>query len=426
MDILQLVSSNLVLVESDELKRKFNKKVREFPTEISWDNTESSLGWIVRGGIDYFSNLDSDFLGKGNEPGIPCMEADSFANNIYRLVNAIDYLAKLRKFKLKKSNQLNLLLDIRTLIVHSGEQVTDLRSFGLVGYKDSQLGRIFKKEEIPLSRFMKEFSDMDYCITVWNDRHDKSQKHHLSEVDYNRKNENYKDVDIYLKAKDVKNVILEYVEAFINYNIMPRKEKRRMIDIPKEKIFSKKKIDFEIISRIISKDLRGGYVIENGVGHWYGFGLQKLFEYVQKKIDVPEETRIFIMDKIKNTMCNYWDAFKNEEIADDKLPDLDIREVFKEYTPYYEFKGYLEGEKLFSYIAPNFNTFGIESTDLDYLYRFISNVNNVLSKPLLLEQDVDDLICNYFVQAVQETINRNKKEMNEKECLVDSEKLTNY
>ena len=33
-----------------------------------------------------------------------------------------------------------MLLDIRTLIVHSGEQLSKLESLELEGYKDSQLG----------------------------------------------------------------------------------------------------------------------------------------------------------------------------------------------------------------------------------------------------------------------------------------------
>ncbi|OQO71627.1 hypothetical protein BH747_02005 [Enterococcus villorum] len=411
MNTIQLFSSNQILAEAEELRNKFDNKIRQFPTEITWDNTENSLVKIVHGGIDYFSSLNTIFLGEGNTYDIPDAEADHFANNIFRLVNAIDYLAELRKFKLKKSNELNILLDIRTLIVHSGEQVVNLKSLELVGYKDSQLGRIFKRVGINSLRFMREFSDMDYCITVWNDKHDKTQKYHLSEVDYNRKNENYKDVIIYLKVKDVRNIVLEYIEDFINYDIVPRKKKRGKNDISKKEMFSENAIDFKTIARIISKDLRGGYLKENEVDYWDGFGLQKLFEYVQKKVDIHEETRILIIDKIKNIMSNYWNVYQKGKTTADNLPNLDISEIFKEYTPYYELKDYIEG-KLFEHIAPNFNTSGSDSTDVDFLFEFFYEVNNVLSKPLSLEQDVDDLICDYFVQSVQESISRNKLVVN--------------
>lgn len=46
-----------------------------------------------------------------------------------------------------KNDELKMLLDIRTLIVHSGEQLSKLESLELEGYKDSQLGRIFSRRD---------------------------------------------------------------------------------------------------------------------------------------------------------------------------------------------------------------------------------------------------------------------------------------
>lgn len=40
----------------------------------------------------------------------------------FMLSNAIDYLSRLWKVKIEKSEELKFLLDIRTLIVHSGEK----------------------------------------------------------------------------------------------------------------------------------------------------------------------------------------------------------------------------------------------------------------------------------------------------------------
>ena len=55
------------------------------------------------------------------------MQADHFANNLYRLNNAMKYLKRLWDLKEYKTlDEFNTLLDIRTLIVHSGEQLTKL------------------------------------------------------------------------------------------------------------------------------------------------------------------------------------------------------------------------------------------------------------------------------------------------------------
>lgn len=44
--------------------------------------------------MDKFDSLNDKFLGDGNASGIPSIKADHFANNIYRLINAIDYLGR--------------------------------------------------------------------------------------------------------------------------------------------------------------------------------------------------------------------------------------------------------------------------------------------------------------------------------------------
>lgn len=65
--------------------------------------------WIIRGCIDYFDQLDNEFLGIGNKSGIPSMQADHFANNLYRLNNAMKYL---KDYGFKKNIKLlmNLIL----------------------------------------------------------------------------------------------------------------------------------------------------------------------------------------------------------------------------------------------------------------------------------------------------------------------------
>lgn len=84
------------------------------------------------------------------------------------------------------------------------------------------------------------------------------------------------------------------------------------------------------------------------------------------------------------------------------MPSLDIRDVFKEYTPEYEKKHYLEGEKLFIHIAPMFNRKdSLDSTDVDYLLRFIYAAQEALGTSLNLENDVNGVVCDYFVRSVE-------------------------
>ncbi|EGO8535556.1 TPA: hypothetical protein IUV24_003232, partial [Enterococcus faecalis] len=188
MDNIKLLSSNLFSSTSEVLKDRLEEKVKIHKTPTTYANTEASLLWIIRGGIDYFDSLNDKFLGDGNASGIPSIEADHFANNIYRLINAIDYLGRLWKIKVEKNDELKMLLDIRTLIVHSGEQLSKLESLELEGYKDSQLGRIFSRRDRNPFYFLNEFSNMDYCIQIWNDKHDKTKKYNLSKVDHHINN----------------------------------------------------------------------------------------------------------------------------------------------------------------------------------------------------------------------------------------------
>ncbi|WP_236005900.1 hypothetical protein [Desemzia sp. RIT 804] len=127
--------------------------------------------------------------------------------------------------------------------------------------------------------------------------------------------------------------------------------------------------------------------------------------YTKSKIDIPSKARESILDTIENAMLTFWDDYQNEEILNEEIIDLDIRKVFGEYTPSFELKGYLEGQKLFINIAPFFNTRNRhDQTDIDYLVKFINEVNNALEKTINLEQSVDGLICDYFVQSILKKI----------------------
>lgn len=405
MENIKLDSSKKFSGTAKELKEKFEKKIEIYHTSTAYSNTEASLLWIIRGGIEYFDKLDTNFLGAGNESGIPNMKADHFVNNIYRVTKAIDYLTELWKLKIEKSDEIKRLLDIRTLIVHSGEPINKIESLKLDGYKDSQLGRIFTRKECRAFPFPEEYSDMDYCIDIWNDKHDKTKKHNLSKVDHHVENESYCETGIYLKSSDVRDIMLCHIEKFIDCGkkTKPPQKIKKLPDI-KAKVIDMESdtIDFDKIADLISKDLRGGYFKERGIEYWDGFGLKKLYDYSKKHLDTLDQVRVIIKEKIHTVMSKYWDDYQDENVTIDDLPDLDIRTVFKKNTPDFEYKGYLEGEKLFNHIAPFFNTRNQQdATDIDYLARFIHEASTALGKEINLEQTVDSLVCDYFIQSIQ-------------------------
>ncbi|MGL4695735.1 hypothetical protein [Enterococcus larvae] len=412
MEKIKLNSSKKFSGTAKELKEKFEEKVDIYQTPTTYSNTEAPLLWIIRGSIKYFDKLDTKFLGIGNESGIPSMKADYFANNTYRLINAIDYLAELWKLKIEKSDELKFLLDIRTLIVHSGEPINKVESLKLEGYKDSQLGRIFPRKECIAFPFPEEYSDMDYCIEVWNDKHDKTKKHNLSKVDHHVENESYCDTGIYLKSSDVRDIMLCHIGKFIDCgNKTKQSQKVKKLPNIKAKVIDMESdtIDFDKIADLISKDLRGGYFKERGIEYWDGFGLKRLYDYSKKHLGALDKVRVIIKEEIHTVMSKYWDDYQDENLTIDDLPNLDIRTVFTEFTPEFEYKGYLEGEKLFNHIAPFFNTrnYSDKRTDVGYLNMFIGEVGNALGTELSIGESVDDLVCDYFIQSIRIKIDRN-------------------
>lgn len=387
------------------LKKMLDKNVDLFQSDITYANTEAALVEIVSGCIDYFYKLDNTFLGEGNVQGVPSMEADHFANNLYRLLNSIDYLGKLWKLKVVEPQELKLLKDIRTLIVHSGEQLSKIESLELENYKDSQLGRILKKGSQRAFPFPEAYSKADYCIEIWNDKHSKGKQYNISQVDYHIENDSYYDCSIYLSSIDIRNFILSYIENFFkgadSVKLLIKSKKLPMI---KDKVIDRKnhEIDFDRIAGLISKDTRGGYIKEQGLVHWSGFGLQRLYQYTKNARNIKVRTRELILTKIEEVISEFWDNYQNKDFLDDELPNLDIRNVFGDFTPSYKLKGYLEGEKLFYKIAPFFNVDSKgDATDIDYLLRFVSEINVALNTEFNLEQNVDGLICEYFVRSVE-------------------------
>ncbi|MDO5294126.1 MAG: hypothetical protein Q4F05_15405 [bacterium] len=129
---------------------------------------------------------------------------------------------------------------------------------------------------------------------------------------------------------------------------------------------------------------------------------KKLYNYVKNHIVSSEKVYNIVLSRIEKSISEYWDKYQDDTLSDDELPCLDIRSVFADYTPEYERKAYIEGEKLFEHIAPFFYVKDrYDSTDIDYLVKFILVVNNALDIEINLENTVDSLVCDYFVQSVK-------------------------
>lgn len=397
MESIELTTEFVFDDNVSDLVKDFDEIVQSHPGEFKFSNTEAALSWILRGGLNYFDKLDSDFLGEGNSSGIPSMQTDHFANNFYRLSNTLDYLCDLWKIILNQPKEWNLLKDIRTLIVHSGEQLTKIASIELEHYKDAQLGRIFKKDEDMFSRYHggKAF---DYRIQIWTDKHDRSVRLE-NEVDYDYRKQNYRDIDILLNAVDVRNIILVQVKNFIaavNGKPIEDKPLKELPSAVKEQVVNN--LDFDKLENLVKNKRRGGYFVESGEAIWDGFGLKRLYRYASERF-IPKDVRNVIKQIISDRVEEFWNSYNDETIDDYAIPSLDVFKVFGKYTPEFEQKGYIESKSL--QIAPAFNKKdGVSSPDIDYLFRFISEVNAALGTRLNLENDVNGVVCDYFVKSV--------------------------
>lgn len=405
-----LNSKNGPDISISELKDLFEKRTAAYNiNDDRFVNSEASVLWIIRGCMEYFDKLSSKFLGEGNENGIPSMEADCFSNNVYRLYKAMQYLSDLWGFRFSIDEEFKVLLDVRTLIVHSGEQLSNIQSLGLKEYKDSQLGRIIPKSDDCLSKlvFLQiDVQNADYILQIWNDKHDKKEKYHKSEIDYYLRNVNYVTANLCVNVESVKNIIFNQIYKFISNISTPMNGDKERNLPPIEYLIVKDKIDLKKIEKLISGDLRGGYSIENGEKRWYGYGLQKLLSYVERKKDISDKVILTIQKKIEDAVREYWKDYSDSSKKKEEISSLDIRQVFSDFTPNYEKKGYIEGEKLFIAIAPYFNSDKWTCKgDTEYLEEFVRSVNAVLDSKIVLETSIDDLICEYFVKSVEKKLN---------------------
>ncbi|MGR5963337.1 hypothetical protein ACT7DN_32060 [Bacillus paranthracis] len=68
-------------------------------------------------------------------------------------------------------------------------------------------------------------------------------------------------------------------------------------------------------------------------------------------------------------------------------------------------KNYLEYEKLFTNIAPYFNTKDRnDSTDIGYLAMFIDEISRALNMKFNIDQSVDEFVCDYIIQSIKKSV----------------------
>lgn len=159
-------------------------------------------------------------------------------------------------------------------------------------------------------------------------------------------------------------------------------------------------LDFDKLESLIKNKSRGGYFIENGEAIWDGFGLKRLYQYASGRFFIANDIRDAIKQIISDRVEEFWNAYNDETIDDYAIPSLDVFKVFGKYMLEFEQKGYVESKSL--HIAPAFNKKeGVSSPDIDYLLRFISAVNVALGVELDLENDVNGVVCDYFVKSVE-------------------------
>ena len=68
------------------------------------------------------------------------------------------------------------------------------------------------------------------------------------------------------------------------------------------------------------------------------FRVKRLYEYSQRRLDISDEVKNIIKERINARISKYWDDYQNENLTEDDLPDLDIRSVFSDFTPKFEYK----------------------------------------------------------------------------------------
>ncbi|PAF55483.1 hypothetical protein [Mycoplasmopsis agassizii] len=407
----------------EDLLNKFNNKLAVLDRKISDPNSEPSLAYIIYGCIKYFYDLPTNFLGDGNASGIPSLEADHFANNIYRLYKAICYWSNKWGEKPVFTKKFNILRDIRTIIVHSGEIMNDIQTLGVGIHKNVQLGRIFTKEKNGMfssCAFKNEASKMDYCIQIDEDKKSKPDFNNdtnkssdpnciFKKIEVNSISSFNRQV-IYLNVEDTRQIVLEQINIFLSDNKVNKSSFKIKKIAPTEYVVKEDEIDFKRICNTINDNLNKEkrFIDEKQERSDCDiYGLEKIYQYAKSGLNFSKETRDLVRKEISQAIIKFWETYKKNNGNLDYSPVPSVETVFKKYIPKQILENYIYHEKLFIRISPGFNSNSDEyRTEVNFLYDFINIVQNVLEKKLNQNQDVDGVICDFYMTAVEKLIEK--------------------
>ncbi len=129
---------------------------------------------------------------------------------------------------------------------------------------------------------------------------------------------------------EIDNFLDDVSPSTIEEHYVLPKIKERIIQQPQNKI------EFDKIFKLVSKDRRGGVLIENGKTYWNGFGLKRLKDFVDKSGNLNPKTVEFVNNKIFQIMNKFWEDYESDSKKDENIQSLDIRTVFADYLPDFE------------------------------------------------------------------------------------------
>lgn len=382
----------------------------------SHPNEEAPVLWIIRGAIEYFYKLDANFLGRGNDSGIPEEKADHFANNFYRLQNSMKLLSD--EWYQQRNPDLSMIEDLRTLIVHSGSDVDKVFPTRICQeYKTIQLGRILDKNHLTEKLFPSE-ELYDYRIEIWADKKLTRSPKDKDNLDFYDENDATFDLSVYVSHEDIKSLILFEFQKFTQ--LLLEKSNKRLgsstrintqKDINNVKIIDRQThtIKWDTLKKMVAIP-SGDYYKETGSWHWQGYGLQRIYERVAT-LKLDNITLFKVYSLIEKAVEDYWYSYFNDFIATKKLNSLNPRVVFSQYTPSeWPHKVYLENKMALNVVTEFSIENGISSNpDLDYLCRFLQEIDTQglhLTFNHTATNVFDNLYADYFIYSVDLEVNR--------------------
>ncbi|USS90645.1 hypothetical protein [Fructilactobacillus carniphilus] len=379
--------------------KNLQEKIKKIRSKV---NPYEQINWkfILSGAISYFSNLDQEFLGISPTMHVENIssEMDHFFNWIYRLENVFTW------FKYQNtSSSFKELIALRTLIYHAGQQV-NLKEFNLQQFKNTEFD------------YIKNYDEKQAIPNLCNDKYDyvfsllsrkikpKDMARLDSSSDVSKQNENTCITIVGIVTKDIKDVLLNEIDNFINFIINDKEDYvAPNFNDPKKfpsknAIIADNSINIDRLGNVIRNHRRGGYIKERYIEEWGGYGLQKILNYVKNDNSITSKK---IKEVISNSISRFYDEYRNPSV--DNIYSLDFRNVFSNFLPKYENDVYF-GNKIHDAIAIYFNSKDPSPIgDQEYTQKFIKETEQILGKKYkyYFSQTPDLLICEYIYNSVQ-------------------------